>query len=94
MPRPRKLLPAILGDGELHYRGFTGAVAYEIRGEPSSLRLGPARLRGSLSATAEIAEGAFHAGEAELQLQDGARFRITVLGHTAGSEIAYFEMRI
>lgn len=94
MPRPRKPLPAVLGEGELRYRGFTGPVAYEIHGEPSSLRLGPARLRGSLSSTSEIADAVFHAGEAELKLQDGARFRITVLGHTAGSGVAYFEMRI
>ncbi len=94
MPRPRKILPAILGDGELHYRGLTELVAYAIQGEPSTLRLGPSRLRGSLSATSEVAEAVFHAGEAELRLQDGGRFRITLLGHTAGSEVAYFEMRI
>ena len=36
MPRVRKQLPAHLGAGELHYRGFTGAVDYEIQGDPSS----------------------------------------------------------
>ena len=37
---------------------------------------------------------AFRAGEAELKLEDGARFRITLLGHSTGSQVAYFEMRI
>ena len=94
MVRLRKQLPAHLGQGELHFRGFTGPVAYEVLGEASSLRLGPLRLRGSLTATPEVAAEAFRAGEAELVLEDGAKFRITLLGHSAGSEIAYFEMRI
>jgi hypothetical protein len=29
-----------------------------------------------------------------LTLEDGAKFRITMLGHSAGSDTAYFEMRI
>jgi hypothetical protein len=94
MVRLRKQLPAHLGEGELHFRGFTGPVAYEVIGEPSSLRLGPLRLRGSLTATPEVAAEAFRAGEAELVLEDGGRFRITLLGHSAGSDTAYFEMRI
>ncbi|WP_394761834.1 hypothetical protein [Phenylobacterium sp.] len=94
MVRLRKQLPAHLGEGELHFRGFTGPVAYEVLGEPSSLRLGPLRLRGSFTATPDVAAEAFRAGEAELVLADGAKFRITLLGHSTGSEIAYFEMRI
>ena len=94
MVRLRKQLPAHLGDGELHFRGFTGPVTYEVLGEPSSLRLGPLRLRGSLTATPDVAADAFRAGEAELVLQDGGRFRITMLGHSTGSDTAYFEMRI
>ena len=94
MARPRKQLPAHLGGGELRFRGFSGSVDYEILGEPSTLRLGPLRLRGSFTATPEVAAEAFHAGEAELKLEDGATFRITLLGHSAGSEIAYFEMRV
>ncbi|HZZ30841.1 MAG TPA: hypothetical protein VFE10_02520 [Phenylobacterium sp.] len=94
MARLRKQLPVHLGAGELRCRGFTGPVDYEVHGDPMSLRLGPLRLRGSLTATPEIAAAAFHAGEAELKLEDGARFRITMLGHTAGSEVAYFEMRV
>jgi hypothetical protein len=94
MARLRKQLPAHLGAGELRFRGFSGPVNYEVLGEPSSLRLGPLRLRGSLTATPEVAAEAFRAGEAELKLEDGATFRITLLGHSAGSETAYFEMRL
>jgi hypothetical protein len=94
MPRLRKQLPAHRGAGELRYIGFQGLVNYEILGEPTSLRLGPLRLRGSFSATPEIAADAFRAGEAELTLESGATFRLTMLGHTTGSDVAYFEMRI
>lgn len=94
MARLRKQLPVHLGAGELHCRGFTGPVDYEIHGEPSGLRLGPLRLRGSLTATPQVAADAFHAGEGELKLQDGARFRITLVGHSEGSDTAYFEMRV
>jgi hypothetical protein len=94
MPRLRKQLPAHLGAGELRYRGFQGPVEYEVLGEPSSLRLGPLRLRGSFTATPEVAAEAFRAGEAELIMEDGKVFRISLLGHTEGSNVAYFEMRI
>jgi hypothetical protein len=94
MTRLRKPLPAHLGEGELRYRGFEGPVDYEVKGEPGSLRLGPARLHGSLTAAPEVAAGAFRAGEAELRLQDGAKFRINIVGHSAGSGVAYFEMRV
>ena len=94
MPRLRKQLPAHLGAGELRYRGFQGPVEYEVLGEPSSLRLGPLRLRGSFTATPEVAAEAFRAGEAELRMEDGKAFRISLLGHTEGSNVAYFEMRI
>jgi len=56
--------------------------------------LGPLRLRGSFTATPEIAAEVFRAGEAELTMEDGKAFRISMLGHTEGSNIAYFEMRI
>jgi hypothetical protein len=94
MPRLRKQLPAHLGAGELHYRGFTGAVDYEIQGDPATLRMGPLRLRGSFTATPEVAAEAFRAGEAELKLEDGAAFRVVVVGHSTGSNVAYFEMRV
>jgi hypothetical protein len=94
MTRLRKQLPAHPGAGELRFRGFSGKVDYEVLGDPATLRLGPLRLRGSLTATPEVAAEAFRAGEAELTLQDGANFRITLLGHSAGSDVAYFEMRV
>lgn len=94
MARPRKQLPAIPGVGEFHCRGFKGAVDYEILGEPATLRPGPARLRGSLTASPEIAEQAFRDGEGTLTLENGSAFRVTMLGHSAGSGVAYFEMRI
>jgi hypothetical protein len=94
MARLRKQLPACPGTGELKCRSFRGQVAYEILGEPSSLKPGPARLKGSFSATPEIALQAFRDGDAELTLESGATYRITLLGHSAGSEVAYFEMRV
>lgn len=94
MAHVRKKLPACPGDGELRYRGFCGQVHYEIQGEPATLRPGPARLRGSISATPEVAEQAFREGDALLTLESGARFRITMLGHSHGSDTAYFEMRV
>ena len=94
MSRLRKQLPLLLGEGELRYRGFTGPVGYEIHGEPASLKLGPSRLRGALTATPQVAADAFRAGEAELRLPDGGAFRLIMLGHSAGSNVAYFEMRV
>lgn len=94
MARLRKQLPVRAGDGELRLRGSSCLVAYEIFGDPATLRLGPLRLRGSLTTTPEVAADAFRAGEAELKLEDGGNFRITLLGHSAGSGIAYFEMRV
>ena len=93
MTRIRKQLPAFPGAGELRCRGFKGQVDYEILGDPGSLRPGPARLRGSLSSTPEIAEQAFRDGDGELTLESGGTYRITMLGHSEGSNVAYFEMR-
>ncbi|RAK56666.1 hypothetical protein [Phenylobacterium deserti] len=90
----RKKLPAFVGEGELRYRGFQGQVAYEIQGEPTTLKAGPSRLRGSLTATPEVAKEAFREGEGVLTLETGAQFRITLLGHSSGSDTAYFEMRV
>lgn len=94
MAQVRKKPPPCPGEGELRYRGFVGQVHYEIQGEPTTLRPGPARLRGSLSATPEVAEQAFREGEGMLTLESGAKYRITMLGHSSGSETAYFEMRV
>jgi hypothetical protein len=94
MPHVRKKLPSFLGAGELRFRGFQGPVDYEILGEPSALRLGPNRLRGSFTSAPETAEEAFRAGEAVLTLEGGATYRLTMLGHSTGSGVAYFEMRV
>ena len=94
MAHARKKLPAFPGAGELKFRGFKGSVDYEILGDPASLRAGPARLRGSICATPEIAAAAFREGEGELTLQSGSTYRLQMLGHSEGSETAYFEMRI
>lgn len=93
MARIRKQLPAHPGTGELKCRGYRGQVDYEILGEPTSLKPGTARLRGSLSTSPEIAQQAFRDGDGELTLESGATYRIVMLGHSAGSGVAYFEMR-
>ena len=94
MARVRKQLPALPGTGELRSRGFKGPVDYEIIGEPGSLRPGPSRLRGSLSASPEVAAQVFRDVDGELTLESGETFRITMLGHSVGSGVAYFEMRV
>ena len=96
MVRLRKQLPAHLGEGELHFGGFSGPVAYEVLGEPSSLRLGPLRLRGSFTATPEVAANAFRAGEARVGAwTDGAKVPHHPAGPLSrGPQTAYFEMRI
>lgn len=93
MARIRKQIPAQPGRGELKCRGFKGPVDYSILGEPATLKPGPARLRGSFSASPEVANQAFRDVDGELTLESGATYRITMLGHSAGSGVAYFEMR-
>lgn len=94
MAYARKKLPVFPGEGQIRFRGFEGPTAYEITGDPSTLRLGPLRLRGWASLDAETAQEAFRAGEAELTLENGVHYRLTVIGHTTGSDVVYFEMRI
>lgn len=94
MAHARKKLPAFPGTGDLKFRGYRGAVAYEILGDPASLRAGIARLRGSFVSTPETAELAFREGEGELTLESGVTYRLVMLGHSTGSDTAYFEMRV
>jgi hypothetical protein len=94
MAHARKKLPEFPGVGELKYRGFRGSVDYEILGDPSALRAGVARLRGSFTASPEVAEQAFREGDGELTLESGVTYRVVMLGHTTGSQTAYFEMRV
>jgi hypothetical protein len=91
MAMARKKLPVFPGVGELRYPGFRGQVQYEIHGEPSKLR-GIARLRGSITATPEVALGAFQQGDGVLTLDTGTEYRVKMLAHSEGSDTAYFEM--
>lgn len=91
----RKVKPSFEGDGELRVAGESTPVRYRIEGDPSTLRAGLFRMRGAVTcASPQIAEQAFHRGDAVLRLEDGSVFRLAVIAHTAGSETAYFEMRI
>jgi len=94
MPHARKKLPEFPGVGDLKFRGFKGSVDYEILGDPASLRAGTARLRGSFTASPEIAADAFREGDGELTLESGTTYRLVMLGHSTGSQTAYFEMRV
>jgi hypothetical protein len=94
MAYARKKLPSFFGTGNLKYRGFEGTVDYEILGDPAGLRYGPLRLRGSFNADPTVAEQAFREGEGVLTLEAGQAFRVTFIGHSTGSNTAYFEMRV
>jgi hypothetical protein len=89
-----KQLPVSTGKADLHFSGFEGQVDYRISGETEKLKLGPARVRGALTASPEVAEAAFRAGEGTLTLEGGDRFRIVMLGHTAGGAEVFVELRI
>ncbi len=91
----RKPKPSTEGEGALRVAGETEAVRYRIEGDPATLRPGLFRMRGAVTLPSpDLAERAFHAGDGVLTLQDGSTFRLAVIAHTAGSETAYFEMRI
>ncbi len=94
MPRQIKIVVPTLGAGELRYLGFTGAVDYSIAGDAGAMTARTPPMRGSFTAAPDVAEGAFHAGDGYLRLEDGKDSRITVVGYTAGSDTAYFEIRI
>ena len=86
--------PITAGEGLLKYRGFEGPVAYEVQGSLTTLRQGGAALRGNFRADGETAADAFRACDGHLQLEDGKVYKVTMVGHTAGSETAYFELRL
>ena len=88
-----KQLPVFEGVGELKFRGFAGQVTYRIEGEPQKLKLGPARVRGAITTTPQIAEDAFRAGDGALVLADGDSYRITMLGHSSGATEVFVELR-
>jgi hypothetical protein len=85
--------PPTTGEAELRIRGRSTAVTYEIDGDPNKLRAGGPSLRGALCATPEIAHEAFGVGEAVLTF-GGSAFRLSIIAHTAGSNVAYFDMRV
>lgn len=90
----RKKLPTFEGAGHVRFAGHAGPAQYVIEGDPAKLRLGTARLRGSFTLSAELAEQAFRAGEGVLVLEDGVHFRMTMLGHTAGGSDVFVELRV
>lgn len=94
MPLIRKPRPPVLGEGTLFLIRHEVAVRYVLASPAEQLRAGNGRVRGSIETTPDMAEAAFRQGEAVLQLEDGSRFRLTMLGHTAGGTTAYFEMRV
>jgi len=94
MARHAKQVIPTPGTGELRYAGFNGAVDYEISGDANAMTARTPPMRGSFTAQPEVAEAAFRARDGYLKLENGKACRITMLGYTAGSDTAYFEIRI
>jgi hypothetical protein len=94
LPRIKAPLPKTTGTGQIKFSGFAGDVDFSIEGEPSRLKFGIARLKGFITAAPEIAERAFHAGEAMLTLASGEVLRLTLLGHTDQGREVFFEARV
>jgi hypothetical protein len=88
----RKPQPQTQGSGLLSYPGYAGEVAYQIRGDPGDLRHGKSPLRGELRASPEDARAAFRQGRVWLRLVGDRECRLTMIAHTQGSEVAYFEI--
>ncbi len=82
------------GTGVLEFPGFKGEVEYELIGVLKGLRPGGPGLKGSVMTSLETAKEAFSAGHGHLQLEDGRSYRVTMLGHTAGSTVTYFELTV
>jgi hypothetical protein len=94
MAYARKIRPPVLGEGALTFPGHELTVQYSLASPASELRRGTARVRGGFQAEPEAAAAAFRHGEAILQLEDGSRYRLTMIGHTPGGDTTYFEMRV
>jgi hypothetical protein len=94
VPLIRKPQTPVTGEGTLFLRRLEVVVRYVLASPPSQLRAGHNRIRGSIETLPDLAEEAFREGETALRLEDGSRFRLTMLGHTAGGATAYFEMRV
>ena len=94
MPRRTSAATPSYGAGELRYAGFKGQVDYTIDGDVAALSARSQPMRGRFTASPEVALDAFRACDGYLRLDDGKACRITVLAHSAGSDTAYFEIRI
>jgi len=92
MRRQVKLAPVLAGVGRLSFPGFAQDVDYEIRGALKGLRPHGPALRGLFRTTPSDAERIFGAIRGSLRLEDGRDCRVTMLGHTAGADVAYFEI--
>ncbi len=90
----RKPLPVFEGDAQLRISGHESPVSYRIEGDPAGLKSGAARLRGSVQSDPEIAERAFRAGDGVLVLDAGRELRLVMLGHTAGDDRVFVELRV
>lgn len=90
--RRRREVAKQTGEGRFEYPGFEGAVEYELNGALKGLRAGGPALRGAIHTSAEAARAAFSAGHGHIKLEDGKSYRVTVVGHTEGSGIAYIEL--
>lgn len=91
---PRKQLPVFQGAGRIKFLGHSGPVGYVIEGDPTRLRLGTARLRGSINISPELARQAFQAGEGLLMIESGEQLRLTMLGHSNGGGDVFVEIRV
>jgi hypothetical protein len=92
MRRQLKVAPVLAGVGRLTFPGYADDIAYEISGPLNGLRPGGPALRGLFRTTPDQAQVIFGAIRANLLLEDGRACRVTMLGHTAGAGVAYFEI--
>ncbi|MBI1199938.1 MAG: hypothetical protein GC203_18925 [Phenylobacterium sp.] len=90
-PKPK---PVIEGQGELRILGHSGPVSYRIEGDMARLKRGVGTLRGSLQSDPDVVARAFRAGEGVLVLDLGKELRLVMLGHTAGSDRVFVELRV
>ena len=94
MAHIRKKAPPETGEGVLGYGGQKEKVGYEVDGSIAGLRPGGPSLRTAVSTTSEVAREAFRAGEVSLQAADGKTYRLRIIAHSEGSNIAYGDLRI